>query len=411
MLLLALLVLVMLVGTPVAPAQCFGPDGLDLGPCCASVLPTLPPFPGASLPGLGACWDRCTQGLQRTLKVSWNAPAQPFCGEYTTPLVVSDATSGLPILTGKLLLDYTRTWQEIDPAGNTTQVWRFTAKADLSSVPGGLVVNCPQPPCITPVGPHGTAFYYGYVDYASCSGAGPWENVLVLFHNCDRFIHAPGLSDRPGVFHPGQSYAIIAPHSNFQPFVPGNTIAGGGPIFGEAVRDMNTSSPPPNPCTVEDRIAAGTMTPLGAGCVCALTANPKQQTLRQFQGQTTCPGTSGAPGGWTSLNVNFPNLPWFHMVTSSIGSWSNPNVYPGNEFAWVDEGIFVHQAACTGDFVEIKYGGTTRGGWTAVLPIPVLVTQFTDLVDNYTAPLFGPYPFPVLGSIRPSDHLIYVNEP
>ncbi len=38
-------------------------------------------------------------------------------------------------------------------------------------------------------------------------------------------------------------------------------------------------------------------------------------------------------------------------------------------------------------------------------------THFTDLADNYTAPLSGPFPLPALGSIRPTEHLIYVNEP
>ena len=35
------------------------------------------------------------------------------------------------------------------------------------------------------------------------------EAALVLFHNCDRFIHRPGLSSRPGAFHPGMSFALV----------------------------------------------------------------------------------------------------------------------------------------------------------------------------------------------------------
>jgi hypothetical protein len=310
------------------------------------------------------------------------------------------------------VLDYTRTWNEVDPIGTPIQVWRFTAKADLSIPPGALLVNCPTPPCLAPIGPHPTAFFYGYVDYASCSGAaGSWQNVLVLSHPADRFIHSPGLSDKPGIFHPGQSYAIIAPHSAVQPFVPANNIASGGPVIGVGMRDVNVGGIPPTLCLVMDPITQGLMTKLGAGCMANITAGPKEHTLRQFSGQSTCITSAGTPGGFASLNINFPFLPWLHMVTTSIGTWSNANIYPGKETAWVDEGLFVHQSACTGDYVELKYGASTRGGFTAFSPPGAISTNFTDLVNNYSAPLAGPYPFPILGSLRPSVHLVYVNEP
>ncbi len=407
---LAMLGALLLPAAPVVSAQCFGPDNLDLGPCCAATLPNLPVFPGASLPGLGICWGQCTVNNQRTLKVAWTPPAQPFCAEYTTTLTVFDGSSGLPLLGGQLTLDYTRTWDEITTTGTVAQVWRFTAKADLVSLaaPGGP--PCPVPNCIAPVGPHPTAFFYGYVDYTNCTAAGTWENVLVLYHACDRFIHAPGLSDRPGVFHASSSFAIVAPHSALQPFVPVNVVAPGGNVFAEATRSVTTSGLPPFACTVEDPVAFGSMTPLGAGCVCTLSISPKQQTLRQFTGQTQCTTTAGTPGAWTSLNINFPTLPWLHMVSTSIGRWTNPNMYPSTESVWVDEGLFVHQDACTGSFLEQKYGASTRNGWT-VLSIPGSPTNFTDLVDNYTAPLAGPFPTPIMGSVRPTDHLIYVNEP
>ena len=89
--------------------------------------------------------------------------------------------------------------------------------------------------------------------------------MLVLFHNCDRFIHSPGLSDKPGVFHADRSYAIVAPHSAVQPFVPMNAIASGGPLIGEATRNVNSSSPPLGVCTVEDEVIIGDMTLFGAG--------------------------------------------------------------------------------------------------------------------------------------------------
>ncbi len=410
-LLLPVLACVLLAGAvPAASAQCFGPDNLDIaGACCQPNFANLPPFPAASLPGLGICWNNCAVASTNPLKVAWATPAQPFCGEFTTPLTVSDGTSGATLLTGTLVLDYTRTWNEVDTAGTVTQVWRFTAKADLSAAAGAPAGACPLPTCIAPAGPWPTAFYYGYVDYVSCAVAGPWENVLVLFHNCDRFIHAPGLSSRPGVFHPGRSYAIVAPHSTVQPFIPMNSIAAGGPLVGEATRDVNSIVGAP--CTTEDPVIAGAMTPLGAGCVCTMTLNPKQQTLRKFDGTTLCPTTAGGASGWASLNINFPFLPWLHMVSTSIGTWASPAVYPGQEACWVDEGLFAVQDACTGDFVELKYGASTAKGWPVLLPIPVIVTNFTDLADNYSAPLFGPYPLPLNGNVMPTDHLVYVNEP
>jgi hypothetical protein len=396
---------------PAASAQGFCvPDGL-IGPCCAPVTPALPPFQTTSIPGLGICWAQCSVNTTNTLKVSWTTLAQGPCSEFTTTLTVADGGTGLPILTGPMVLDYTRTWNEIDPTGVTTQVWRFAAKADLSPVAGSPPA-CPVPSCIVPVGAQPTAFFYGYLDYAGCSAtSGPNENALVLFHNCDRFIHMPGLSNRPGVFHPGQSYAIVAPHSAVQPFVPANAIAPGGPVLSEATRNLLLPGIPPTVCIAEDRVTQGVMQPLGAGCVCTMTANPKQQTLRQFFGNTACVNTAGIPGAWATINVGFPSLPWNHMVTTSIGFWANPGVYPGNERAWVDEGFFVTQDACSGDFIEMRYGGSTKGGFTVVMPLPVAVTNFTDLADNWTAPLAGPYPPPIMGTIQKTEHLLYVNEP
>jgi hypothetical protein len=395
---------------PAASGQCFGPDNLDIGNCCQPAFPNLPQFDDVQVPGLGICWANCALNSTQDLRVDWTTPNQTFCGEYVTTLTASDAGSGAPVLTGTMVLDYTRTWLETDPSGLQQQVWRFAAKADLSATAGAPPL-CPQPTCIAPVGPYGTAFYYGYVDYTSCGPGTVSQNAIVLYHACDRFIHAPGLSDKPGTFHPGRSYAIVAPHSAVQPFAPTNAIASGGPVFGEATRNVDTSTPPPTSCVVEDPVVFGDMTPLGAGCVCTLSTFPKHQTLRKFSGTTACVNAVGVPGGWASLDIAFPTLPWKHMVSSSIGRWTSPLVYPGQEEAWVDEGLFVHQDPCNGDFIELKYGGTTRNGWMPLLPIPVLVTQFTDIADNWSAPLFGPYPTPILGSIHQTDHLIYVNEP
>ena len=400
--------LVLAVGSP-ASAQCWGSDNLDAGPCCAPVLANLPGFIGQTTPGLGICWDDCAVVGTQDLQVSWASLGPIRCGEYNTPLGVS--VGGVGVLSGTLVLDYTRTWIEIDPSGAPIQVWRFAAKADLMSLAGTATPQCPLPSCLPPLGPHHTAFFYGYLDYAMCPAGANIQKSLVLFHNCDRFIHQPGLSDKPGNYHPGASYAIVAPHSAAQPFVPMNQLASGGPLVAEATRTMGPFGPPPFQCVIEDRVASGSMNPLGAGCVCIMKANPKQQTLREFKGTTGCLSPTGVPGSWASVNANFPVFPWYHMITTSIGMWTNPGVYPGQESAWVDEGIFVHRDACSGDWVEMKYGGTTRDGWAVQGPGPIVVRNFTDLADNWTAKLTGPYPTPILGSVQQTDHLIYVNEP
>lgn len=407
----SVLVVTLLAGAvPSARAQgCFGPDNLDIaGACCQPVLPNLPPFPAGGLGGLGICWNNCQVGTTNDLKVSWTPPLQVACAQYTSQITVADANTGLPVLSGNMVLDYTRTWDEVGVSGTLEQVWRFVAKVDLAPVPGNGA-PCPVPPCLQPAGPYSGAFYYGYMDYSTCTAAGGWQNALVLFHNCDRFIHAPGFSSRPGQFHPGRSFAIVAPHSTAQPFVPANLLATGGPLVGEAARGVNTFGPAV--CVNEDPVLAGAMTPLGAGCVCTLAINPKQQTLRQLQAQTQCPNTAGAPGGFASLNVNFPAIPWLHIVTTSIGTWTAAGLYPGAEAVWVDEGLFVHQDGCTGDWIDLKYGASTRGGWPAILPSGLPVAHFTDMADNWSAPVTGPYPLPINGNVFPTDRLVYVNEP
>ncbi len=408
----ALLAVALSVVAPVrAPAQaCFGPDGLDVpGACCQPVFPTLPTFPNVLVGGLGICWTNCNVSSTNNLTVRWDPPTEVTCAQYDTNLTVVDQGSGTTVMQGTLHLDYTRTWDELTTNGTAVQVWRFAAKADLSTPPG-ITPVCSVPTCLPPAGNQTSAFFYGYVDYACPNTAGAFDAVLVLYHACDRFIHRPGFSDKPGSYHPAGSYAIVAPHTVSQPFTPANMVApSGGALFGEAARDSGPVTPQPFICISEDPVVSGSMLNLATGCVCTLNPNGVHHTLRQFRGQTACTQPGGIPGGWASLAINFPVNPWFHLVSSSIGRWNNPNDYPSTERAWVDEGIFVHQSACTGDWADIKYGGTTRGGWQPLLPIPVITTKFTDLADNYSAPLTGPYPTPILGSVRPTDRLVYVN--
>ena len=378
-------------------AQCLGPDNLT-GPCCGPTVATLPPFPPISMPGEGLCWDGCNVSGQLCTKVDLAAPVQINCAQYSVDLKVSDC-GGLGLLGGKLHLDYTRTWDEFPVPGQLLQVWRFVVKADLFKATPAAP-PCPTPTCLN-VWP--TAFYYGYVDYAFDCATGQWSSSLVLFHGCDKFQHDPLISDKPGAFHPTRSYALVAPTTGANPFVPAILPAPGGPVMSEAIR--NAADPATLACTFEEPIGQGFTQPLGQACACPFAFVPPQVTARHMEASSLC-GSS-----FRSINV-FPNFPWFEVMTTSIGTWTTGANYPGPEAAWVDEGVFIHFEGCiaTGPvaYAEIKYGASTANGFpagTAGLPL----TKMTDMVDNYSIKIGNPITLPMVGSMRPTRHLLYTN--
>ena len=399
--------------TPIASQLCIGPDNLT-GGCWEPRDLNVPQFPPIDLPGLGVCWDKCKPTAQECIAVRLDLPGQNPCGQYSAQLRV-DTCSGAPLLEGDAGLDYTRTWTEATPDGLLYQVWRFALKADLALIQAGAA-PCPAPPCLFS---HETAFFYGYVDYAlRCDGtAFVFENALVLYHACDDFIHRPGLSDKPGVFHPDSTFGIVAPHTAANPFDPTVQMpATGGPLVAEAVRNV---APAGFKCIAEERIEGGNKVPLIRGCACPLSFDSLQQTAVKLTGVGSCVQPDGAPSSFATLNF-WPTLPWFDMVTTSIGRWTTGASYPGSEHAYVDEGLFLYHDSCVvggageADLLEVHYGGSTKGGYM-VLPISPsgvpLTDRFTDLAANYTSNLTGPPPLPLVGSIRPTFHLIYVNTP
>ncbi len=391
----------------VAQTICSGPDGLGIaGACCQLVTPNLPNFGAVNLPGLGVCYLNCGVGPQNALNIDISPPTLIQCQEYVSSMTVKDIGSGTIIMAGKLYLTYTRTWDEIDPAGGFHQVWRFAAKADLSAVAGGAPV-CPLPKCLPPFSTQPTAFFYGYMDYSSLCGTIISQNSLVLMHQCDFFIHKPGFSSRPGVFHPNESYAIVAPHSTAQLFIPSINPAASGPMFLGGTREVVNI--PGGLCLTTDPLQSGQINNLGGACLCPPTTFPKQHRFRSFQGSNLCPNAIGVASTFQALTVSFPTLPWFNLVTTNVGRWSNPNVYPGQEAAYVDEGLFIQNEACSGQWVSIQYGGSTRFGWS--IANPVLITSSTDLADNYTAPLAGPYSFPIFGNVMNTDRVLFVDGP
>lgn len=384
---------------PAPAAQCFVFDGLG-GNCCTSVSETLPPFPPISLPGTSICWDDCAVTNQTCTTVDLSSPAQLSCAEYESSFSYADC-AGNALLAGTLHLDYTRSWQEFPVPGEQIQVWRFLVKADLA--PQTSAASCEVPSCL---GTHPTAFYYGYLDYAFNCVTATWEHALVLYHGCDRYQHDPAFSSRPGVFHPGRSYAIVAPSTGANPFVPTPLVPTDGSLFFEGMRDANPGGPPPFECEANEAMTGGTIANLVSLCGCPLSFNQIQTTLRRMDGTGLC-GSE-----FRSINA-FPVVPWFEVVTTSIGEWTTGATYPGTEAAWVDEGVFLHVEACTATgtvetWVEVKYGSTTERGYLATAG-PALGDRFTDLVDNYSALLGTPILPPFFGSVEPSEHLIFVN--
>lgn len=393
--------------TPSSTGQCFVDDNLSNAPCWQPVPDQLPQFPGFSLPGLGICWKQCVPNQTEDTIVEFQTPVQLVCGQYSSQVRVRQAATGAPVLAGSAILDYSRTWIEIGPNNVENQVWRFVVKADLTQVstPGT------QPTCYAPLAAYPTNFFYGYVDYVRpCQSLAISDQVVVLWTGCDFLAHKPGISDFPGIALPAMSFAAVAPHTAANPFVPMNLPVPGGPAIDGAIRNVSTPLTPL--CFARERTQQASLNPFAAGCLCPLSTVPQQHTLSVFNGVGSCPDATGQSSSWSSLSVAFPILPWPHMVQTSIGTWTSGANYPGPEAAWVNEGLFRTRDSCApSDQFEVFYGATTTKGYPILSPFPVAGQTLTDMADNYTAPVAGPHPLPLLGSIRATDRIIYVTTP
>ena len=386
-----------------AGAQCTGPDGFD-GACCSTVTPNIPALPSFTLPGQGICWSSCTLSSQNCVVVTLQQPtATSTCGQYSSLLVIEDCT-GLPLMTGTATLDYTRHWSESQFPGTVTHdVYRFMLKVDLAGTFSSTPV-CPVPPCVDTTA-HAETFWYGYVDYALECSVLAWEPAMVLFHGCDELQHGP-LSAKPGTFHPADSFAIVAPDTTANPFVPYGflpMVPPSGTLTADAMRDVST----PGTCEAKEYIVGGALSPIGSACFCPLTFFPDQTTASHFSGSSSC--------GSSFFDISFwPLTPWFYFLTTGIGSWTTSASYPGPEEAYASEGLFLYNdLTCTGSidsYVDVMYGSMTRGGFTVVPDPAILVTdQFVDLASNYSLLLPSTPVFPLMGEVKPTSHLIYGN--
>jgi hypothetical protein len=399
-------------------SPCFQFDNLN-GACCAPTVSNLPSFPGYQSPGKAICWTNCNVSGQVKTRTILTPPVQTDCSGFQANIEVNDFFSGTVYLFGQVTLDYTRTWEEQPPIAGASpiQVWRFAAKADLKTSSPTLPGSCPVPMAL---GMYPTAFYYGYVDYAFDCTTGQWDTAVVLFHAGDLFINKPGISSTPapaGGLDPNRCYAVVAPDTAANPFVPSNNLFPGGPLIGEGMRLKN--NPGTVLCNTEEFLSSGFLNPFFQLCLCTIGLVPPQMSVNIFNGQGTCPDASGVPSNFQSLNL-WSAFPWFHLVTTSIGHWTTMNSYPGNEVAWVDEGAFLYHDSCgfgpglNGDSYDIMYGGSTSKGYT-VSPNPIFPTSqnFKDLASNFSHGVGIPFPSPLIlvGHVMPTRHLIYVNTP
>lgn len=397
--------------------NCGQPDNLDQGQCWDLIDLSIPQFPQLSIDGSALCFDSCAPVSQSCTKIVVQPPQQVVCGEYSAQLDVVDCATGVTLLQGKMLLDYTRTWIEDDAAAGTAyQVWRFTAKADMFLAnPGVIGPSCIVPPVLTQ---YPSAFYYGYLDYALDCGTGGMTGAMVLMNNCDAFINMPVFSSTPSTLSPTRKHVLVMPDNAAMPFVPSIATAPGGALAGEAVRNVQNAFGVPF-CSAEERLAGGVLQTIGSACFCPLSFFSPQVTASRMLGDGTCPDpATGQPSQFQTLNF-YPTLPWYDLMSFSIGRWAGAAGYPSQEHVWLNEGLFRYVDSCTAvagavptTSIEVFYGATTRGGHP-VQPVQAsqqLSDVFIDLASNFSFVLgSGPFTPPMVGSVIDTKHLIYTN--
>jgi hypothetical protein len=242
----------------------------------------------------------------------------------------------------------------VDTSGLSHQVWRFLVNGDLKPFPAAGLPPCPVPPCVS--ANNNKAHFTGYVDFVEdCSiPGGAFQYSWMLTHACDTFDHHVGFP-RAGVFHPDRSYSFVAPAASF---VPGPLQPIEGTPFSpfDTMRQRTLTLPPATlACTFEEPVVH-TLTPQQQLCFCGAPGS-NQFMFGDLNVQGPC-GTAlrNPPGG--------PLLPGF--VSMGLGSWTNPNVYPGVQALRWNIGAYDFTDVCLGVMQhEVYYGVTTLGGYQA----------------------------------------------
>lgn len=387
-------VLMLTLAASPAEGQCL-PDNLDGGPCCGLTSAQVPLVPTFTTGTQSICWRDCGIDQVSVVKGRWKqlvtqiGLVPPPCGEQLMRLDVLSGSNAL-LWRGTMRLMYSRTWVAVDTNGLSFQVWRFLVNGDLTNYPAAGAAPCPVPACAASFG--NRTRFTGYLDYTQdCSTpGGPSQFAWMLTHACDAIDHHAGFQ-RAGVFHPDRSYTFVGPSAGF---VPGPIQPTEGTSFSayESVRQRITTSVSPAmiQCTFEEPVTH-TLTPQQQVCFCGAPGS-SQFLIADLNVQSAC-GTAmrNPPSG--------PLLPGF--VSMGLGSWTNPNVYPGQQALRWSVGGYDVIDACTGASVHhVYFGVTTLGGYQAFelvggnpgnpLP-PVFLDQASSQRPNGTPTMNTPF--------------------
>lgn len=396
--------LVAMLGSVPANANPFIPDNLD-GPCCQPTVANIPNLPTTSLQTKYVCWNNCNVGLSGTVLTTFD-PAPVACGIYLTSVSVTNLPGTLAAWSGRLVMTYSRTWAEssVPGAAPDTQVWRFILNGDMrpsAALIAGFAGNtCIVQPCINPYGRFHVA---GYIDYALDCNTNTFSVAFAFDHDCDAFEHGTAFSCRPGVFHPGRSYTWVGPAAGF--VCDTNIPTAQGPINCEAFRNNDFNMPLAQICQFEQPIVGGGIGNQGEFCPCNVAAGT-QYKVQQFDAATVCMSVANS----TSVAA------WPGLVGKSIGTWTDPMVYPGRESLHIERGHASYTDGCTNTQSRPYFIGVqTQGGFTTSKIVVVagggisLVPVSDRLIDLGNATLPNLNAAPQIGKLSISDRLIYFN--
>lgn len=333
-----------------ATAQCLVPDNLDVvGGACFGAQTNVPQR-GFIQPSLGICWNNCNATAVANMTARWGAlnpqitsSGLASCAWYRSRvrLYVGAALQW----DGQMNVTYSRTWVEVAPSGTPVQVWRYLVNGDMQPNTA-TTAPCGIPPCAPP---HNFLVRFtGYVDYAYDCSSTLTERAWMLTHACDSIDHAPGFP-RAGVFHPNTYYTFVGPSAGFV-VGAGGTLESSPSITTECVRKWDALAVPAR-CTMEETLAAGSITPGAATCMCGV------GPANWYQGQLFVAGSFG------TVVAPFAGSDPFRSF--AVGTWTNPGVFPGvEEVRWnCNEAQYTD---CTGvSRMEYYFGATTAGGFPA----------------------------------------------